>query len=846
MSATSSRLPPNPSDGVSLFRDSGPLCLMAKPSSPIASRVARIIVCWHRLILLIILLAVAIAGWRVSLLHLKPDFTELLPARDPAVAVLHEMAQRMKGLSTVVVVVQSPSPRANQQFVDKFIPRLRALALPAIDEISGGVKDLQAFYRRNKFLYASLDDLQQAYDRLNREIARRKNPFLIDLEESRESFAAESKRIDRLEQKLLGKFPEGYFATQDRQLYAVVVHLKSSIFNEGSSVQTANIIRQTALSMNPGHYHPQMSIGLAGSVITAAEERHALENDLVIATTISCCLICLAIFLFYGQFRLVPLAAIPAFCGVIFAFAFAQLAFGYLNSATAFMGSIIVGNGINYAIVQLARYEEERRRGHTVQNAIAISIATTWRATLLASLGAVIAYGSLAITSFRGFSQFGYIGSVGMLLSWMMTMLVVPSLLVLLDHRSPSTTVPYLKGFSVTAPLARFTIRYASPLLIVGVLLTIGAILPLKSYIRDPFEYDFSRLRNQRSRQGETEILAGKLNSIFGRTLSPNFVLARDASQAEEIRQALLEQDRKLHVIGSVNTINQFLPGDPSIQKQKLTVLSKIRSLIDHNLKLLDGDERAQLVKLRPTDNLHLLRPQDLPLGIRRYYTEIDGTIGRVVVYYPKEDISVWDGRTLMKIASVVQNIKLRSGETVRSSGTAVVFAAMLKSITHDGVLLTAVALGGVSLLVLLLTWRRGGALPILCAMYIGVLWMIGAAAVADIRINFLNFIALPITFGIGVDYGINLYFRYVQEGPGRMETVIKDTGGAVGLCSLTTIIGYGALLVADNYALRSFGAMSILGEITCISAALVVLPAMLVVYEQRNRSRGIGKGANE
>src|SRR5207237_4682161 len=100
----------------------------------------------------------------------------------------------------------------------------------------------------------------------------------------------------------------------------------------------------------------------------------------------------------------------------------------------------------------------------------------------------------------------------------------------------------------------------------------------------------------------------------------------------------------------------------------------------------------------------------------------------------------------------------------------------------------------------------------------------------------FLNFIALPITFGIGVDYGINIYLRARIEGRGRVGRAVRATGGAVALCSLTTSIGYGALLVADNQALRSFGEMAILGEIACLSAAVVGMPAFLVWRERRTR----------
>jgi predicted RND superfamily exporter protein len=134
------------------------------------------------------------------------------------------------------------------------------------------------------------------------------------------------------------------------------------------------------------------------------------------------------------------------------------------------------------------------------------------------------------------------------------------------------------------------------------------------------------------------------------------------------------------------------------------------------------------------------------------------------------------------------------------------------------------------------LTRRRIGAAVVLATLVAGVLWMLGAAAWMGVRTNFLNFIAVPITFGIGVDYGINIYIRYLAEGLGRVGRAVRATGGAVALCSCTTVIGYAALLVADNQALRSFGEMAILGEVACLSAAVVGMPAFLVWRERHHR----------
>ena len=94
----------------------------------------------------------------------------------------------------------------------------------------------------------------------------------------------------------------------------------------------------------------------------------------------------------------------------------------------------------------------------------------------------------------------------------------------------------------------------------------------------------------------------------------------------------------------------------------------------------------------------------------------------------------------------------------------------------------------------------------------------------------------LPITFGIGIDYAANLYQRYRELGPGRAKEALATSGGAVALCSLTTILGYSALLIADNRAIFSFGLTAVIGEVACLSAALVALPTLLML---RDRAAG-------
>jgi hypothetical protein len=309
-------------------------------------------------------------------------------------------------------------------------------------------------------------------------------------------------------------------------------------------------------------------------------------------------------------------------------------------------------------------------------------------------------------------------------------------------------------------------------------------------------------------------------------------VLADSVDEVEPIKQTIRKQDQEFpgrDVIGQVVTIWDLLPGPPEVQQRKLALIAQIRKLThDPSLELLNDKEKADLAKINPPEGLHELHPTDLPVFARRPFTESDGTIGRVVLVYPPEGgISVWNGRDLLRIASVLQYLHLPNGKVVETSGSAVVFSAMIRSILHDGPIATAASLIAVLVIICFTIRPAAAALLALATLMLGVLLMVGGAGWAQVHVTFLNFIALPITFGIGAEYALNVITRYREERD--VVRAVVSTGAAVALCSWTTIVGYGSLLAARNRALQGFGLMAILGEISCLSAAIIAMPAILL-----------------
>jgi len=181
-----------------------------------------------------------------------------------------------------------------------------------------------------------------------------------------------------------------------------------------------------------------------------------------------------------------------------------------------------------------------------------------------------------------------------------------------------------------------------------------------------------------------------------------------------------------------------------------------------------------------------------------------------------------------------VRELHLKDGSTVTTSGSSVIFADIVEAIETDGTRVTGVALIGLALMVIILVGRNRRALAVLAGTVGGSILMIAICALAGIKVNFLDFVALPITLGLGIDYAINVAHRHDTEDIPDPITTLRTSGSAVFVCSLTTMIGYGSLLVSENLAIRGFGKASLIGEVTTVLTALVLVPALLALGARR------------
>jgi predicted RND superfamily exporter protein len=810
----------------------------------------------HRVALLVwsaLAALVGAVGTVVLYSDLRTDVRELLPETTRSARDLDAVTKRVGGFAEHTIVLHGADRMTLQVFADDLADELAKAPKELVRWVEYRSDELSDFFRPRMLLFPDKGELEELRDALRARVGWEEAHAAGRAQGEPPDVLALMQRLAGSRQELLGKFPDGYYvgevpgrtAAEKLTILVMIVRMQGTPDDYGKVLRLDRAVKDAVARLDPAKYAPELRVSYAGHVTSNIMEHEALAEDLVWATLLVLVAVAAAVAVYNRTWKAVFAVGIPLLVGALVTFGLAEVFVGNLNSNTAFLGSIVVGNGINVGLIFFARYLEERRHGLAPLPAMEIAVRETWLGTLTAALAAGAAYASLMSTDFRGFSQFGLIGGLGMTLSWITSYLVTPPLVLAWERRAPIPREGQRPARPVFTHAVSWTIEKAPWLTTVAAVgLTALSVYFIGRIAHDPFEYDFSKLRDQSAlREGGPAWWDARVDALFGDHLTPTVILAKDEAEARAVARAI-EDHRRAHpttLIGPVLSVGTIVPEG---QEEKLPVIAEIRALATpENLAFLPPDKRMGVSKVLPPADLRPFGAADLPDRVRRQLTEVDGRIGTPVLVHPAGRMDMWDGRDMLRFAEELRSIPLPADAPKAS--WILLMADVLKLIAKDGPRATLLSLAGVVGLVVVafgLGKRSARSLKdaawVLAALAVGVIWFLGLAGALGLRLNMLNFIALPITFGIGVDYATNIFQRRRLDHARSISSVVRTTGGAVALCSLTTIIGYSSLLVARNQALISFGILADLGELACLAAALFALPALLRLRELARERR--------
>jgi len=793
------------------------------------------------------------SAWLASGLEIRSSFEELLPEDVPSVAHAKELVRRVGGDGTVLVNVEALDGPAG-------LPRAEPLALRLADEyrafgpdvvrsVESNLRPVESWYADHWPLFLDLSELQKARDRLVSEIGKAKarvNPMLDilgDVEEEPEPAVAVSDPIldpdqPGPRQKVLERFAryrDGFMVHPDGRSLTLVVRPAGTSL--GVAEARALLDRMRAVvethrsELDAGH----LRVGFAGTFPVFLAEYEAIVGDVASTFLLVMGLVLLSILVFYREVRPVLALGAALMVALPVTFGITRLLIGYLNTQTAFLGAIVAGNGINYGLVYLTRVGQLRREGVGLEPACQEGAQVASRATLLASLGTAVSFGTLVIAANRGFRHFGIIGGIGMLLCWAATFALVPAFLAAFEKVRPYRPRPAKAAGEGGLRLAERLFSRPRAVTAAFAILSVASLALFVWRLPEALERNLENLTNEPTGSAELRRDHDRANSSLGASIAGVVALLPSAEAAEgycRVVRTRQQEPRYRDLIEGCETLSTVVPGQ---QAEKLQLIADIRSrLTDGLLRRLPPGQvgrvreiRAQLAAQRA------LTVEEAPPSLVDRFREHDGAVGRLAFVRARPLAKLELGPNLRLFAEGVRNVPIE-GRRWDAAGETVVVADLLADIEREGPITTLLSFLGVCLLVVLFfrSWKQSAQL--LLSLTVGIVLMAGVGALFDFKINFFNFIVYPITFGIAVDYGANVLARMGTRG--KVLPALVEVGPAVVLCSWTTIVGYGSMLFSLNRALRSFGWFAMLGELTTLVTALVMLPALALAVPRPDR----------
>jgi len=822
---------------------------MVKFIERMLTRLVRVQVARPYLILALALLSVLPAALLVRRLELKTGFTELLPDDTPSVVEMRRVSGRLSSMSLLAVTAESKDTALLKRFVDELVPKLRTLPPDLIANVEDGPHEAEKFFEQNKHLYAGLDELRTLHDKIltryDWQVAQATDTLLDD--EAPEPITPQSvqssfqKSLDQAKAATPGS--DGYYIGENGRLAIILIRTPLRAMDQRAFELEAQVDRL----IDAGHYRdadPEFKHGFTGNLVTSAEEYRDITRDLTEVGIAGGILVLLVVYLFFFRMRALLALGFSIALGLIWTLAFTVLTIGYLNTATGFLISVIIGNGINAMVIYMARFLEARRdQLLSMPEALKTASLDTWGATLAAVGVAVMSYSALMTTQFRGFRHFGVIGAAGMLLCWVATYTVLPAILSVFERlKSSQGGVSERLGGLYAKPFIWLAKRYAGPLSLFGVVSVLAMGAATAAYfIYDPLEYDMGRIRNDSRWPSEAQALSSRMAKVVGGLNQGGRAVLAD--RLDQVLPLVTELERRrdsaaedAKPFGQVVSVFSLMPGD---QDEKIRLLSEIRDRVDraHKRKLVSDEDYREIERNLPT-TLKKVELSDLPDLVVSPFREKNGTIGTILYVAPSPGRSVNDLHYLKLWADSMREIQLPSGELIRGTGDPVIFADMLQTIARDTPRVAFLSVLGTAAVVLFAFRGRLGGWVALSTLFLGLTWLIGGLYLLSMKLNFLNFVALPIAIGVGSDYAINVMKRRELEGTEGIERAFTETGGAVVACSMTTLSGYAALMFSVNGAVHSLGITAALGELTTQLSAMLVLPAVLYWFSRRASKR--------
>jgi hopanoid biosynthesis associated RND transporter like protein HpnN len=617
--------------------------------------------------------------------------------------------------------------------------------------------------------------------------------------------------------------------------------------------------------------YPGLEFGLTGPPVLETDEMAAAEHDTGLASWLAIAGVTLLFLCVYRGLCYPALTVVTLLTGTVWALGWLTLTVGHLNILSATFAVMLIGMG-DYGVLWVMRYEQARRQGMAVRPALLHTTMHVAVGNLTAASTLALAFFAAIFADFKAVAELGWIAGCGVLLCAFACFTVLPALVTLFDRRTFDAGATLLFTPPARAWLPGLTRR---PALVVCAGLAAIALIGAGA-LRVQYDHNLLHLQAQDLDAVKWEMIlidrtAGASWHAVSFTDSPQQALELKArfEKLPEVSRVVeaaalvpAEQEKKLPMLADMQKRLATLPprglriphdrrSSAKLRQALATLTREIplrapaaalladlrQALLDLQAQLdrapsleiaeerlrqfderLAGDLAEDLHRLREVCTPTPITVADLPQGLRERYV---GRSGKWLLRVFAKDC-LWDFEPLEHFTRQIRTIDPEA--TGRPYRTVEGLKAMKGGLERAG-LFALLVIAAILFLDFRSPWHT---LIALTPLAMGVLLTLGVMGFFGVPLNPANMIAFPLILGVGVDNGVHVLHDYLMRRGDRGAPVSYAIGRGVLVKALTTMLGFGTLMISSERGLSGLGLILTLGVGFSMLSSLLFLPAML------------------
>ncbi len=449
-------------------------------------------------------------------------------------------------------------------------------------------------------------------------------------------------------------------------------------------------------------------------------------------------------------------------------------------------------------------------------------------------LTTICAFLSLIFSGIKPIIDFGWMMTLGLVVSLSITFLLLPSLLNIFSSENEINVKDTEKSF-ITSMLGWVAKKAGVLIFSITSIIVIASILGItKLEVENSFINYFDE---------ETEIYKGmkKIDDDLGGTTPLNIILKFPTKKIEKSDDEFSEWDEDTESneekskywftrdkMDKILKVHDYLESLPEIGKV-LSFGSILRVAEDLNKKELQSLEIAVL---------YSKIPEEIKKEIISPYISVDKDEARVSVRV-KDSLENLRRNDLIKKINLELNTKLGLDEKeYKLTGVLILFNNLLQSLFKSQILTLGIVILGIFAMFLVLFRNVTLSLIGIVPNFIAAFFILGIFGLVSIPLDMMTITIAAITIGIAVDNSIHYIYRFKEEFQKfknynkTLDRCHSTVGIAILNTSITIVFGFSILVLSNFIPTIYFGIFTGIAMLLAMISVLTLLPKLILIYK--------------